>query len=74
MLKTFKVHGEASPIEYNLEGCLFEIGKLLQQELIILVSKKLNAGSFNYSWDADDLLKGVYRYKLSAGAYPELIK
>ena len=39
-----------------------------------LVSKKLNAGNYNYSWNARSLPSGVYIYKIQAGAFQQVRK
>jgi len=51
-----------------------KIYNLLGQEVITLVSDKLTAGDYNYSWNAGDLASGVYVYELNAGGFIEARK
>jgi hypothetical protein len=39
------------------------------REIANLVSQDLNPGSYNYSWDAQNLSSGVYFYTLNAGGF-----
>jgi len=39
----------------------------LKQKVSTLVSDKLTAGEYKYTWDASHLASGVYFYKLEAG-------
>ena len=46
----------------------------LGQEIESLVAKDLNAGTYNYNWDAKGLTSGIYFYKLQAGDFIETKK
>ncbi len=48
-----------------------KIYNLLGQEVAVLVSDKLDAGKYRYTWDASYLSSGVYFYRLDAGDYFE---
>ncbi len=59
-------------VEFNIpksEFVTLEIYNLLGQEVATLVSEKLKAGNYKYTWDATDLASGLYLYKLEAGNY-----
>jgi hypothetical protein len=49
------------------EFVTLKIYNLLAQEVATLVSDKLNAGNYTYTWDAGSLASGVYLYKLQTG-------
>jgi len=53
------------------EFVTLKIYNTLGQEVASLVSDKLNAGSYKYTWDAGSLASGVYVYKIQAGTYLE---
>ena len=60
----------STTIEFSIpktEFVTLKIYNLLGQEVTTLVSDKLKAGSYNYSWDAGLLASGVYIYKIQAG-------
>jgi hypothetical protein len=62
----------ATTIEFSLLHSGFvtlKIYNLLGQEIAILVSKKLSAGSYQYEWNARDLPSGVYYYKIDVSDY-----
>jgi len=64
-------------IEFSIpktEYVMLKIYNLLGQEVASLVSEKLKAGSYNYSWNAGSLASGVYIYKIQAGAFQEVKK
>ena len=46
-----------------------KIFNILGEEVTILVSNRLSAGSYSYEWDASNLASGVYLYRLQAGDY-----
>jgi hypothetical protein len=46
----------------------------LGQEVETLVSDRLTAGSYQYTWEAGTLASGIYYYKLQAGTYVETKK
>ncbi len=67
----------STKIEFTLpktEFVTLKIYNLLGQKVTTLVSEKLNAGSYNYSWDAGTLSSGVYLYKLNAGKLSQIRK
>ena len=45
-------------------------GKVVEE----LVNNELNAGNYEYSFNASQLASGVYFYKLSAGEFTEVKK
>jgi hypothetical protein len=47
---------------------------MLGREVAILVNQKLEAGSFEVSWDASNYTSGIYFYKLVSGSYSETKK
>jgi hypothetical protein len=51
-----------------------KIFNIIGEEVAILVSDKLTAGSYNYDWNAGNLASGVYLYRLQAGDYVETRK
>jgi len=64
-------------IEFSIPRSEFvslKIYSLLGQDVATLVSAKMNAGSYNYSWDAGTLSSGVYMYKLNAGNFSQTRK
>jgi polyhydroxybutyrate depolymerase len=56
------------------EFVTMKIYNLLGQEVTTLVSEKLRAGEYQYSWDAGSLASGVYLYRLRTGEYVETMK
>jgi len=44
-----------------------EVFNLLGESVAVLVSEELNAGTYNYNWDATNQTSGIYFYKLQAG-------
>ncbi len=53
---------------------VFKIYNLLGQALKTLVSDKLNAGSYKYTWNASGFASGVYYYKIVAENYTQSTK
>jgi hypothetical protein len=51
-----------------------KIFNILGEEVAMLVSDRLSAGSYSYEWDASNLASGVYLYRLQAGDYVETRK
>lgn len=43
----------------------------LGRELAVLVNENLNAGRYEYTWDASAYASGVYYYRLTAGSFTE---
>ena len=67
----------STAIEFSIPKTEFvslKIHNLLGQEISTLVSERLNAGSYTFSWDATELSSGVYMYKLQAGEYVQTRK
>jgi predicted GH43/DUF377 family glycosyl hydrolase len=56
------------------EYVTLKIYNLLGQELSTLVSDKLQAGYYKFSWDARELASGVYLYKMQTGEFTEIRK
>jgi N-acetylneuraminic acid mutarotase len=57
-------------IEFSLPHTDFvtlKIYNILGKEVAMLVSEKLNAGNYSYSWDGGWLASGVYLYKIEVG-------
>jgi hypothetical protein len=46
-----------------------KIYNVLGEELTVLVSEQLNAGSYTFDWNATGLPSGIYLYRLKAGSY-----
>jgi hypothetical protein len=67
----------STTIEFSIQKSEFvtlKIYNLLGQEVAELVSERMKAGSYNYSWDASGFASGVYIYKIQAGAYQHVRK
>ncbi len=58
----------------NAEFTTLKIYNLIGQEIAVLLSENLKAGSYQCSWNAAGLASGVYLYKLKAGEYMEVRK
>jgi hypothetical protein len=56
------------------EYVTLKIYNLLGQELATLVSEKLKAGNYKFSWDARELASGVYMYKMKTGEFTGIRK
>jgi hypothetical protein len=57
-------------IEFSIpktEFVTLKIYNLLGQEVATLVSDRLKAGNYNFTWDASSLASGMYFYELKAG-------
>jgi hypothetical protein len=64
----------ATAIEFSIpqsEYITLKIYNALGQVVATLVSEKLNAGDYSYSWDARSFTSGVYLYRLQAGDFVE---
>ncbi len=51
-----------------------KIFNILGEEVAMLVSDRLSAGSYKYDWNAGDIASGVFLYRLEAGEYSEMRK
>jgi hypothetical protein len=51
-----------------------KIFNILGEEVAMLVSDRLSAGSYEYDWNASDLASGVYLYHLEAGEFVKIGK
>jgi hypothetical protein len=51
-----------------------KIYNILCEEVAILISQRLPAGSYSYEWDLSNLASGLYLYRLQAGDYVETKK
>ena len=51
-----------------------EIFSITGERVDELVSEELNAGSYNYHWDASRLSSGIYFYKINSGKFTETKK
>ena len=47
---------------------------ILGEEVATLVSDRLNAGSYNYKWDAGNQARGLYLCQLHVGAFTQMKK
>jgi len=57
-------------IEFSIpktEFVTLKVYNIIGQEVATLVSDKLKAGKYNYSWDASDMASGVYIYRFQFG-------
>jgi pectate lyase len=64
-------------IEFVLPKAKFvklRIYNILGEEVATLVSERLNAGKYEYGWDAGRLASGVYLYRMVAGDYVQVRK
>lgn len=48
-----------------------EIFNMLGEKVTTLVSEELNAGNYQYSWNAIDLSSGIYMYKIQTSLFTE---
>jgi hypothetical protein len=51
-----------------------KIFNIFGEEVAMLVSDRLSAGTYTFEWDASNLASGIYLYRLSAGKYVETRK
>jgi hypothetical protein len=51
-----------------------EIFSVTGERVDVLISEVLNAGKYNYEWNASKLTSGIYFYKLNAGSFVETKK
>jgi len=59
-------------IEFELpksEFVTLKVYNILGQEVTTLVSKKLQAGKYKYTWDASTFASGIYYYRIQAGTF-----
>ena len=64
----------ATNIEFYLaktEFVTLKIFDILGKEIVTLVSEKMNAGTYRYSWEAGSLPNGVYIYKIQTGDFQQ---
>jgi hypothetical protein len=64
-------------IEFDLPKSSYvtlKIFNILGEEIAMLVSDRLIAGSYSYEWDASNLASGVYLYRFEAGEFVETRK
>jgi hypothetical protein len=47
---------------------------LMGREVAVIVSKMLPAGDYQQPWNANDILSGIYFYRLQAGSFTEIKK
>jgi hypothetical protein len=67
----------STTIEFDLpktDEVSLKIFNILGEEVSILVSERLSAGSYSYEWDAGNIASGIYLYKLEAERYVEIRK
>jgi hypothetical protein len=55
----------------NTEFTTLKVYNLVGQEIAVLVSKELSAGTYKFSWNGAGLASGVYIYRLQAGEFVE---
>lgn len=46
-----------------------EVFSITGERVDVLISDELNAGNYNYNWDASHLTSGIYLYKLNSGSF-----
>ena len=51
-----------------------EVVNTLGERVGVLASEDLNAGTYNYSWDASNLPSGIYFYRIQAGSFVDTKK
>ena len=51
-----------------------EVFNALGEKVNVLVSEELNAGTYNYDWNASNLTSGIYFYTIQAGEFVETKK
>ncbi|MEJ2050098.1 MAG: T9SS type A sorting domain-containing protein [Calditrichota bacterium] len=51
-----------------------KVYNVLGEEIATLVSDRLPAGSYEYSWDATDFTGGIYTYQLQSGDFAQTKK
>jgi len=59
-------------IEFSIpksELVTLKVYNILGEEVVTLISEKLNAGKYRYDWDASRQASGVYVYRIQAGDY-----
>lgn len=62
----------STTIEFSIPHTDFvtlKVYNILGEEVVTLVSEKLNTGRYKYNWDATGLAGGVYLYQLKAGNF-----
>ncbi|MBN2600528.1 MAG: lamin tail domain-containing protein, partial [Candidatus Marinimicrobia bacterium] len=62
----------ATTIEFRIpypEFVTINVYNVLGQQITTLVSEKMRAGHYKYSWDTGDLAGGIYFYRFHAGNY-----
>jgi CubicO group peptidase (beta-lactamase class C family) len=67
----------STTIEFDLpttSDVTLKIYNILGEEISIIVSDQLSAGSYSFEWDASKLASGVYLYRLHADDYVETRK
>ena len=58
----------------NSEFVTLKIYNILGSEIANLVSENLNAGSYSFNFDAQNLASGIYFYELKAGVFTQIKK
>lgn len=56
------------------EFVTLKIYNTLGQEVIQLISKEMNAGTYSFNWNAGNIAGGIYYYRITAGNYSETKK
>jgi len=67
----------STTIEFSLPNSALvtlKVYDLLGREVATLIAEKLNAGSYKYDFNAENLSSGVYLYKIEAGNYVDIRK
>ena len=67
----------STTIEFSIpktEFVTLKIFNLLGQEVVTLVSDKLDPNNYKFVWDASNFSSGIYFYKLVSGGYVEIKK
>lgn len=64
----------ATKIKFDLPNNSFvklSVYDITGREISVLVNQKLNTGSYEYEWNAQNLASGIYIYKLTSGEFEE---
>ena len=67
----------STSIEFSLpkpEYVELKVYNIIGEQVVTLVSNKLNSGNHTYQFDGKNLASGVYYYQLTAGEYREVKK
>jgi hypothetical protein len=72
-----KPFNSSKTIEFYLSKANYvtlKVYNVIGEEIATLVSDRLPAGSYEYSWDATDFTGGIYTYQLQSGDFAQTKK